>query len=78
MKAKHKQPIKDIAKRYAEKHQIIYSDYHERLTNLIIDETLRQASWVLAEQDEVTYDMDLYKGQVPNTEIDYNKREKMD
>jgi hypothetical protein len=64
METKDKQPILNLAKRYAEKHQIIYSDYHIRLTEIVIAETIRTICKQLSKQETV-YDMDLYKDQVP-------------
>jgi hypothetical protein len=64
MKTEDKQPILDIAKRFAEKHQIIYSDVHVRLTQLVIEETIKAACKCLTRQD-VVYDMDLYRDQEP-------------
>jgi hypothetical protein len=64
METKDKQPILNLAKKFAEKHQIIYSDYHIRLTEIVIAETIRAICKQLTKQETV-YDMDIYKGQIP-------------
>jgi hypothetical protein len=53
--------IIQLAKNYSEKHQIIYSDYHERMVLMVIGETIKLASNSI----KTTYDMDIYKDQIP-------------
>ena len=92
METKYTQDVKNIlalAKAYAERHQIIYTDTHERMILMVIGESFKVASRVILEQNEpiinaeppvpkerICYDMGIYNGQVPNTSVDFNKREK--
>ena len=54
METQYTKDIKDImayAKNFAERHQIIYSDYHERMVLMVIQESLKMASKVVLEQN---------------------------
>jgi predicted site-specific integrase-resolvase len=71
-----------LAANYSISHDINNKDVLAKLTILIIEETLKIAGTriifmqeELKEKEPIVHDIDIYGGLVPNTGIDYNKRE---
>ncbi len=74
------QQLLDFKKNYCEKYQVIYTDTHLRGDILLIGEVFKLIgqsvmSIKLEKPEPDNNDIDVYKYQVPNTGIDYNKRE---
>lgn len=65
---KELEQILKLAEKYAEKHHIIFCDYHRRMVVMAMSETIKLCSQRVLEpmREAINHDMDIYGNQVPN------------
>ena len=64
---KEMEQILRMAEKYAEKHQIIFCDYHRKMVLMAMSETVKLCSQKVLEpiREAINHDIDIYGSQVP-------------